>query len=82
MIIEKSCLKEFSGIPDFMLINNKYINVSLNNTDMGPSCHICNDDDWELSFTGQDAEYKFMLVLEDKNLTLSFLIEQGFTQYG
>jgi hypothetical protein len=82
MIIEKNCLKELYGISDGILIHEKYVHVSLINCDSGPSCHLGNDDDWEMSFAGQDAEYKFMLILEEKNLTVSFLIEQGFTQYG
>lgn len=82
MIIEKNCLKELFGVPDGILIHNKYVHVSLVNSDNGPSCHLSNDDDWEICFTGQDAEYKFMLILGENNLTISFLIEQGFTQYG
>ena len=83
MIIEKNCLKEFSGLPEFMLISKKYINVSLSNADDGePICVIRNDDDWELSFSGQDAEYKFMLILEEQVLSTQFLLKHGFTQYG
>lgn len=65
------------------LMDNRYVNVLLLNGDLGqPICCVTTDDDWELSFTGEDAEYKFMLILEEQELTVNFLLKNGFSQYG
>ncbi len=83
MIIEKTCLKEVKDdyIPG--LIANKYVRVGISQNDqLEPCCWVATDDDWELSFTGGDAEYKFMLILEQEKLSVQYLISQGFSQYG
>lgn len=83
MIIEKSCLKEFPELPGGMLVDQKYVHVSLLNASDGqPLCILSNDDDWELSFSGEDAEYKFMLLLEEKVISYDFLAKHGFKQYS
>ncbi len=84
VIIAKGCLKEVKDeemIPG--LIADKYVHVSVfQNDSMEPCCWVGTDDDWELSFTGEDAEYKFMLVLEQEKLSVQYLLSQGFSQYG
>ncbi len=82
-IIEKSCFKRMldDAVPG--LIGNCFIHVwLLNNDEDVPVCVVCTDDDWELSVTGEDAEYKFNLILESDILTVDFLLKNGFTQYG
>lgn len=84
MIIEKSCMKEFKK-DDFVpgLIADKYVHIRVSQNDnLEPCCWVGTDDDWELSFTGEDAEYKFMLILEQEKLSVSYLLSQGFSQYG
>ncbi len=83
MVIEKNCFKKMpiDEVPG--LISDNFVHVCLLNNDSGqPTCIVCTDDDWELSFTGDDAEYKFMLILEQEILTVSFLLKNQFKQYG
>lgn len=78
MVIEKHFLKHISetGLEDTLF------NISLVNIGIDYRCVIYNLDDWELSYTGEDAEYKFMLLLEDTDLRLGDILKLGFKQYG
>lgn len=82
---ERSCLKEIHEDDYYIpgLIANKYIHVRFfKNDNLEHCCWIGTDDDWELSFTGNNAEYKFMLILEKEKISVSYLLSQGFSQYG
>ena len=67
-----------------VLHDNRYIEVFLMANDEGELvCFMCGSDDWELSYTGPDAEEKFnMLLAVSGEVTWNYIIELGFTQYG
>jgi hypothetical protein len=85
-VIKKEFFKPFDYCFSHLLIDGKYIRVSILQTDVGNvRCIISNDDDFELSFTGSktDAEHKFALLLEPNILTLEYVTEVvKLTQYG
>ena len=73
-MIEKFCLKKLEG---------QVVNMRLIHTDKHEKRVILStDDDWEVSYTGDDAEYIFMLLLEEPELDLQKVTRLGLTQYG
>ena len=73
-MIEKYCLKKLEG---------QVVNMRLIYTDKHEKRVILStDDDWEVSYTGDDAEYIFMLLLEEPELDLQKVTRLGLTQYG
>ncbi len=66
------------------LHDNRYIEVLLCENDDGtPICHLSGCDDWELIFTGTDAEEKFNALLDvSGEVPYSYILQLGFTQYG
>ena len=73
-MIEKFCLKKLEG---------QVVNMSLIYTDNHEKRVILStDDDWEASYTGENAEYIFMLLLEEPELDLQKVTRLGLTQYG
>jgi hypothetical protein len=45
-------------------------------------CHLSGSDDWELSYTGQEAEDKFNALLSLEEVSWGDFERLGFTQYG
>lgn len=43
-------------------------------------CTVAGNDDCELSYEGADAEYKFMLIIAMKDVTMQAVLDLGFTQ--
>lgn len=43
-------------------------------------CTVAGNDDCELSYEGTDAEYKFMRIIEMKDVTMQAVLDLGFTQ--
>ena len=73
-MIEKFCLKKLEG---------QVVNMRLIYTDYHEKRVILStDDDWEVSYTGENAEYIFMLLLEEPELDLQKVTRLGLTQYG
>jgi hypothetical protein len=80
---EKQFYKRFNE--DFhVLYDNRYISVLLSENDLGcPMCYLGGCDDWELSYTAQDAEDKFNALLEiSGEVSFEQILALGFTQYG
>lgn len=75
-------------VPDedagWWLIDDHYIEVMLITNDAGElMCHLGGSDDWELSYTGPDAEDKFNALLDmSGEINHKHLIQLGFSQYG
>ena len=67
-----------------VLHDHRYIEVWLMNNDDGElMCGLNGCDDWELSYTGADAETKLdaLLAVPDE-VSYEYVLELGFTQYG
>lgn len=66
------------------LCNNRFMEVILCATDEGiPMCYLAGLDDFELSYTGIDAEEKFEALLDvSGDVSFKYLLQLGFTQYG
>ena len=64
--------------------DSRYIEVMLCEDDEGTMmCHLSGVDDWELSFSGPDAEAKFDALLDvTGDVTIIYILELGFTQHG
>lgn len=64
--------------------DSRYVEVMLCKDDEGDlMCHLSGVDDWELSFTGPEAESKFNALLDvTGEVTYEYLLQLGFTQYG
>lgn len=43
-------------------------------------CTVAGNDDCELSYEGVDAEYKFMIIIAMKDVTMQAVLDLGFTQ--
>ena len=67
-----------------LLHENRYIDVMLcENEDGVLMCHLSGIDDWELSFTGPEAEAKFNALLDvSGEVPYDYILQLGFTQYG
>ena len=73
-MIEKYCLKKLEG----QVVNMRLI-YTVNHE---KRVILSTDDDWETSYTGDDAEYIFMLLLEEPELDPQKVTRLGLTQYG
>jgi hypothetical protein len=67
-----------------VLYNDRFAEVMLVPNDLGvPMCHLSGPDDWELSYTGPDAEDKFNALLDvSGEVTYDYILQLGFYQYG
>ena len=67
-----------------VLHDNRYIEVMLCEDDEGDlMCHLSGCDDWELSYTGPEAEGKFNALLDvSGDVSYAYILQLGFTQYG
>lgn len=67
-----------------VLHDTRYIEVWLLANDDGvPVCGLNGCANWELSYTAPDAEDKFNALLAvPGDVSLDYLLELGFTQYG
>ena len=67
-----------------VLFDNRYIEVFLLKDDEGePICALGGCDDWELSYSGPDAEDKFnALLYVSGEVSWEYIIQLGFKQYG
>jgi hypothetical protein len=67
-----------------VLYNERFIEVMLCEDDEGDlMCHLSGPDDWELSYTGADAELKFNALLDvSGDVSYNYILQLGFTQYG
>jgi hypothetical protein len=66
-----------------VLYDDRYIRVALFITDGGERCcHLSGPANWEISYTGPEAEDKFEELLTLDEVTWDDLKRLGFTQYG
>lgn len=63
---------------------DRFVEVMLCENDDGTLiCHLSGTDDWELSYTGEDAEDKFNQLLDvSGDVPYAYILQLGFTQYG
>jgi hypothetical protein len=79
----KHCYIRFNE--DFhVLHDNRYIGVFLcENSDGKLMCGLNGRNNWELSYTGPDAEDKFNALLDVcDEVSYDYILQLGFTQYG
>ena len=81
--MEKLCYIRFNEDWE-IFYDNRYIQMSLiNDCDGKLCCILTGQDDWEVSYTGPDADLKFNALLElYDEVNLDQIIQLGFTQYG
>lgn len=62
--------------------DNRYLEVMLTVADDGvPICHLFGNDDWFLSYMGQDAESKFNALLDvSGEVPFDYITQLGFAQ--
>jgi hypothetical protein len=78
--MKKCFVRFYEGL--HVLYDDRYIRVSLF-TDGGElCCHLSGQDDWELSYTGPEAEDKFNALLSLEEVSWYDFERLGFTQYG
>ena len=66
-----------------VLYNDRFIKVTLCENEGELMCHLSGPNNWELSYTGIDAQDKFNALLDVAGeVSFTTILQLGFTQYG